>query len=461
MTMTRFATAVPSILLLISSSWYFVESKVSQSGSDGKESFQHREKCESEASQGHDKATGQGSEENTCTLYIAESSMRNVNGMGLFTVKDFKRGDLILQNDAPTIPVLNPWDADPILNHYWWGEGKGTADEVSFETDDYVCDYGVTFATLPNYHTYLMNFHAQPDDPPYDDTFITTTGNPGAGAFSYHNGRSGVAMKDIEAGDEIFLDYGLDPDSDYYEWFQHVPKWDDFEDAGYILERNWKYLEDLRHDLRDPELKVLGHVLAVMNNTADAFNYRVASILPKTPSEYDRVAKRVRQPNQRDFSEAVAKELHLRTRSVDWIKENGRCIDNMVPGRSKLPYAGRGAIAQRFIARGDVIVPSPLLHIMNRDRLAMWDGERHEKQVGTQLLLNYCFGHDESSLLLCPITNAVLINHCSNRTKECGEDGPNAEYRWATTFDRDTERWLKMSLDEMARVSPSSPDNFI
>jgi hypothetical protein len=389
--------------------------------------------------------------------------MRNVNGIGLFTVKDCKKGDLILRNDAPTIPVLDPWNEDPILNHYWWGEGRGTTEEVSFETDDYVCDFGVTFASLPNYHTYLMNFVAHPDDPPYDDTFVTTTGNPGRGAFSYHNGRSGVATKNIDAGDEIFLDYGLEmrEDSDYFEWFQYVPTWDDFEDAGYIMERNWKHLEDLRHDYKDPELDVLGHALTVMNNTAAAFNERVASILPKTPSEYDRVAKRVHRPNLHEFSEALAKELSLQPRSVDWIKENGRCIDNMVPGRSKLPYAGRGAIAQRFIARGDVIVPSPLVQIMNRDRLAMWAGERNEEQVGTQLLLNYCFGHEESSLLLCPLTNAVLINHCSNRTKECGEDGPNAEYRWATTFDRDTERWLKMSLDEMARVSPSSPDNFI
>jgi hypothetical protein len=341
----------------------------------------------------------------------------------------------------------------------WWGEGKGTSNECSFETDGYVCDYGVTFATLPNYHTYLMNLVTHIPYPPYDDTFIETTGNPGAGAFSYHEGRSGVATKDIGAGDEIFLDYGYEnrEDSDYFEWFQYIPIWADFDDAGKIMVNNWEFLEDLRHDNKDPELKVLEHVLRAIHNTAAATNERVASILPKNASDYDRVAKRVRWATQQEFSETLAKEMSLEQRSVEWIKENGRCVDHIVPGRSKLPYAGRGAIAQRFIASGDVVVPVPLLHIMNRDRLAMWGSKNHDEQVGTQLLLNYCFGHEESSLLLCPITNAILINHCSNRTKECGEGGPNAEFRWDTTWDRDTKRWLNMTLDEIAKVSHRHP----
>ena len=52
-----------------------------------------------------------------------------------------------------------------------------------------------------------------------------------------------------------------------------------------------------------------------------------------------------------------------------------------------------------------------------------------------QLLVNYSFGGDDSSLLLCPNANAVLLNHCSDRRPElhsCGNSNmPNAEYRWA------------------------------
>jgi hypothetical protein len=89
MMMARLLTAAATILLLIT---------VSNGGSDGE-------------------MTGQTSEENTCTLYLAESSMKNVNGNGLFTVKRFKKGETILELDAPTIPVLGPWPEDHVLDH--------------------------------------------------------------------------------------------------------------------------------------------------------------------------------------------------------------------------------------------------------------------------------------------------------------------------------------------------------
>ena len=88
-----------------------------------------------------------------------------------------------------------------------------------------------------------------------------------------------------------------------------------------------------------------------------------------------------------------------------------------------------------------------MLQIVNKDSMNLYDddGSVYTKQ----LLLNYCFGHRDSSLLVCPNTNAILINHCSVRTKDCGPHGPNAKYRWATTWDKDTSKWLHMSIDDM------------
>ena len=182
---------------------------------------------------------------------------------------------------------------------------------------------------------------------------------------------------------------------------------------------------------------------------------RVSLTIPKTIDELDRVTKRVNA--SMSFADALAKEVGIKNRSVDWIIENGRCIDNIVPGRSTLPGAGRGAIAQRLVVRGEVIVPVPLLQIMDRGSLTIFSREHLEKtgedeSVGTQMLLNYCFGHEESSLLLCPLTNAVLINHCSARKGQCGNKGPNAMYRWDTTWDRTTKQWLNMTLDELHEV---------
>lgn len=105
------------------------------------------------------------------------------------------------------------------------------------------------------------------------------------------------------------------------------------------------------------------------------------------------------------------------TRDIGWLKEHGRCVDHIMPGVSTLPNAGRGAFAKRFIPKGTIISGSPLLH-MFEEVLEMYDlvysnltGARRRpwSRSGYQLLLNYCFGHHESSLLLCPYGSGKTI----------------------------------------------------
>jgi hypothetical protein len=197
------------------------------------------------------------------------------------------------------------------------------------------------------------------------------------------------------------------------------------------------------------------NVLSAIRITAEEYSLRVASLIPTTMSELDRIAKKS-NGKKPALSRALAQEMTTTKRSIEWIQENGRCLDNIVPGPSTLSQAGRGAIAQRFIASGDVVVPVPLLQIIDRESLVVHGAKKDEEGYGhghghgTQLLLNYCFGHNESSLLLCPLTNAMMINHCSNRTKTCREDGPNAMFRWDTTWDMKTGHWLELTLEEMA-----------
>jgi hypothetical protein len=62
----------------------------------------------------------------------------------------------------------------------------------------------------------------------------------------------------------------------------------------------------------------------------------------------------------------------------------------MVPGLSHLPHASMGGIAQHFVAKGEVVVPVPLVHIMDEDVLSIYN-ENGEK-IGNQLILNYCYG---------------------------------------------------------------------
>lgn len=204
-------------------------------------------------------------------------------------------------------------------------------------------------------------------------------------------------------------------------------------------------------------------IVKMTYDTTILSNKRVGAILPKDRSDFLEL-------NITSSSKwhKIGKDLAFRTihkRNVTWIRENGVCLDNMVPGPSQLPQAGRGAFTSRRIAQDDIIIPVPLLQIMDRSALNMLnltkddDGFLHavdDTVIGHQLLLNYCYGHDESSILLCPATNAALINHCSKRHEsewngECA-NGPNAALRWGT-WDKDTKAWLDYSIDDMLQAT--------
>lgn len=100
---------------------------------------------------------------------------------------------------------------------------------------------------------------------------------------------------------------------------------------------------------------------------------------------------------------------------VTWLRQHGRCLDNMVAGRSRVPHASRGAFATRDVTEGAIVAPVPVLVISKRQTLDI----KRQREDGTvveteQLLLNYCLGHTNSSLLLYPYGPMVnLVNHAS------------------------------------------------
>lgn len=130
-------------------------------------------------------------------------------------------------------------------------------------------------------------------------------------------------------------------------------------------------------------------------------------------------------------------------------------MDNILPGKSTIPLIGQGGFANRFLVEGSVISPAPLLQITNSDIMLTYE-DKDDTPSGMQLLVNYCFGHKDSKLLLCPQSNAILINHCSSRkngVNYCGDKGPNAKIRWASGWDPNTPIWLEMSLDQISAKS--------
>ena len=228
------------------------------------------------------------------------------------------------------------------------------------------------------------------------------------------------------AGSEIFLNYGYcRHGKDQPGWVDHALVSSDFSRASDLI---WRTLhaED-RSKIAPLSFDKQGKL--VQPQSVDAL---VLSLLPKTREELQRMKKAA--DSKTELTYYLAEHKGLNPHTPEWIEQNGMCLENILPFPSTLQHAGQGAFTQYRIRKGEIVMPAPLLQIMDREALALWDEETDER-VNDQLLLNYCFGHSESTLLLCPDTQAVLINHCSKRTKECGRKGPNAGIRWSRGWD--------------------------
>jgi SET domain len=137
---------------------------------------------------------------------------------------------------------------------------------------------------------------------------------------------------------------------------------------------------------------------------------------------------------------------HFNVRSSDWLETNGRCIDNLTPGMSKMPQAGYGAFATRSMKKGQVIAPVPVAQ-GHRQQMELYDALNHNDPnsrfflVGQQVLLNYAFGHADSNLLLFPYSPVVsYINHNSTSY--------NVELQWSNLSAHRSE-WLAKSPSEL------------
>ena len=253
---------------------------------------------------------------------------------------------------------------------------------------------------------------------------------------------------------EIFLNYGYCEDDatahDETSWKSHIVRDYHFQENLQLLQQSRYQLapEHRNTPLSELDTSVLEPLVAFLRKETSNSSALVQSIVPKTVQEFLQVMTTPSQPPYDSLAHRLAHTMNTVPRTPEWVRTNGICLDNLVPGKSSIPQAGQGAIAQRRLTAGEIIVPVPLLHIMDREVLTMHDNEGHP--YSTQLLMNYCFGHNESSILLCPNTNAILINHCSKRKGyECGDKGPNAEYRWGTSWDPETPKCLQGSLEEM------------
>lgn len=211
-------------------------------------------------------------QDNTCTVYMAPSSVRGIKSMGIYTTKDLSRGSVIVKAaDGLSIPVIDYYndvgDTEQtklarkkwisIFDEYWWG--RGVTDQLRLEADTAV-DFKMTFGELPNHHCVLDSLDLLNPHKGYNDGLVNRTIDPGVGAFSYHVGRKVIVNRQVSAGEELFLNYGHCYENNGHksvDWEDNIVKNKDFSIAARITGKLWNEIMqyDGGNDLNKRERK--------------------------------------------------------------------------------------------------------------------------------------------------------------------------------------------------------------
>ena len=359
-----------------------------------------------------------------CTLYLAPSTIPNA-GLGIFSSISIPEGarlpgggdgavpitDLDFHNDGSFVKEDYHW----LFSEYTWS-ARSFGKQMVYEAET-TSGWSWGHGALPNCHFRMNNVNESLCE--FDTVNLTPKNSPGAGAFTGYHNRVAYASDDIRAGSELFVNYGPTWFTTREDYMGLVPAEKDFEVGEGFVERLSKMFESLMA-VRDTIniTEVQGDIWNIIINFP--YKSRPLAALPRTFQAAIRATE----------VGITQTEEELATHSIEYLEKHGKCLDHIQPQNSTIPHAGRGAFATRFLPRGTVVSTAPLLHIPDRDILTMYDDDMLEEQqrdkskpIGQQLLLNYCWGHASSSMLLCPYSHGTpFINHD-------GQD-PNVKIRW-------------------------------
>jgi SET domain len=288
---------------------------------------------------------------------------------------------------------------------------------------------------LANSHTGLVNANIRAPKRFFD---LDRGHDPGTGASTTFHDVYFDARTDIEAGAELFVQYGD-------TWFS------DREELGFIpLSYDFKVADKATNFLAE----ILANVTTAAKNHPQEFVGDFLNLTRQIAATRPRLANAF--PKDLDSFEVATTAgtasltVPNRVRTIEWLEKNGRCLDNIQPRISTIRQAGRGAFATRRIKKGDVITPMPLVHVFRR-HMEIYDGNNYDDmnssfwKDGKQLLLNYCYGHPDSSLLLFPY--APVSNYINHNVSRC-----NSELRWSDLPNHHDE-WLLRSPDGLESES--------
>ena len=225
--------------------------------------------------------------------------------------------------------------------------------------------------------------------------------DPGAGAITAYENARFRFIRPLKSGTEVFISYGencLTSRND--NKFIDIPLESSYHRANQFMKTFERYSKQT-----SLEKQFMMDTLSFVREEL-VTDERLRTAIPKTIQ---------------DLQEAdnTGSELHSVpdfVRPMSWLREHGRCIDYIREGSSTIPGAGRGAFAKLDMSKGHIIAPAPVLQLDRALTEILWRGENGIRSIGDQLVLNYCYGHHDSSVLLFPYSPIInLINHSSGK----------------------------------------------
>jgi hypothetical protein len=376
-----------------------------------------------------------------CGVYMAPSTLGNDTNLGIYTTRDLESGDIVNYSEI-VIPFLwRYWGEHPpvgdgdgtLWDRYIW-EGDVAGTETFKDTDRsahkavFVPGVGCTVNSILE-----MNNIDSTHGSTYDTAGIAR-GDPGSGAFSpYHNAETS-ASRFVPAGSELFASYGDD-------WIPtiegaQITTNEVLDSAEEFMDDYWQWLEETskKHTVTSQVKEALWEFTQAFPDLS-----RVFSVLPRadwvtveTALKSGTVAAATAE-NKLGKEKSVIRQFirHSGTRPLEWFAKNGWCADHLKPGESTLPHAGRGAFASRNLPKGTIVGYSPLVHVGEK-AMELWNisydnstsitGEAYSK---TDLIINYSFGHKDSSLILTPY--GAMVNFINHSKKQA-----NVRVEWPT-----------------------------
>jgi len=392
-------------------------------------------------------AAAKNDDDDACGLYVAKSTLPDA-GLGIFTATERRSGQTLESTADTCVPFIDMyWHQPEHLqspyrdDYYWNGRALGMTTESKTGTVEAFCPGMVS---LLNCHAGLVNV-IKPGATHEEENNLKEY----PGTQSPYGVHATKIARPIPVGGELFSYYND-------EWLMGQVRSSDYDAVVSLLHQ----ISRVVYDDTVPYKYVSENVTVIIkarNTVVEKLPPTLQSCLTATILATDDTETSYRN----------------NTRDLSWLQEHGRCIDHIVRGRSTIPHGGIGAFAKHNLQKGQIITTSPLHHFADHNIMNVYNITKHAKKfpvlqtteeeeeeredegfhyqrhvdkvINHQLAVNYCFGNDQTMLLLCPYGVGVnYINHSPN----C-----NVKIRWAEGFDgHDSEVVRTATLEDLEDI---------